>query len=211
MTKFSKDSAASFGLANCLGCGLVSPVKIQQCPRCHAALNLRKPRSLQLSFALLVTALIIFIPANIIPIMITEKLTKVEHLTIIGGIIELWEDGSQPIAVVVFVASVLVPIIKFIILFLLYFSVKFAPGMSVSKRIKLYRLTHFIGRWSMVDIFVMAVLVALIQMDHFLSVLPGGGAIAFAAVIILTIFAANSFDPRILWDNLPQSDIDEIK
>ncbi len=143
--------------------------------------------------------------------MITEKLAKVEYVTILGGIIELWQDGSEPIAVVVFVASVLVPIIKFIILFLLYFSVRFAPGISITKRMMLFKLTHLIGRWSMVDIFVMAVLVALIQMNQFLSVLPGGGAIAFAAVIILTIFAANSFDPRILWDNLPQSDVDENK
>ncbi|NRA60866.1 MAG: paraquat-inducible protein A [Psychrobium sp.] len=211
MTKYSKNSAAAAGLANCLGCGLVSPVEKKQCPRCHAPLNLRKPYSLQLSLALLITAFIIYIPANLVPIMITEKLAKVEYVTILGGIIELWQDGSEPIAVVVFVASVLVPIIKFIILFLLYFSVRFAPGMSITKRMMLFKLTHLIGRWSMVDIFVMAVLVALIQMNHFLSVLPGGGAIAFAAVIILTIFAANSFDPRILWDNLPQSDVDENK
>jgi len=157
--------------------------------------------NLQLTMAYLVTALLLYIPANLWPMMVTEKLGQIEYNTILGGIVLLWQEGSQPIAIIVFVASVLVPIIKFIILFMLCFSVYFSHVLCPSKRLKLYRLTELIGRWSMVDIFVVAILVALIQLDHLLNVQPGSGTIAFAAVVILTIMSAKSFDPRVLWDD----------
>jgi len=143
---------------------------------------------------------VLFIPANLLPMMVTEQLGEVEHNTIIGGIILLWQEGSQPIAIVVFIASVIVPVIKFIILFFLCYCAAFGSALSAKTRVNLYRLTELIGRWSMVDIFVVAVLVALIHLDHLLNVEPGNGTIAFAGVIILTMFAANAFDPRILWD-----------
>jgi paraquat-inducible protein A len=201
MIHYCRNSAASKGLANCHSCSLVSPISEENCPRCQTTLHLRKPLNLQLTMAYLVTALLLYIPANLWPMMVTEKLGKVEYNTILGGIVLLWQEGSQPIAIIVFIASVLVPIIKFIILFMLCFSVYFSQVFCPSKRLKLYRLTEFIGRWSMVDIFVVAILVALIQLDHLLNVQPGSGTIAFAAVIILTIMSAKSFDPRILWDD----------
>ncbi|MDP2561440.1 paraquat-inducible protein A [Psychrobium sp. 1_MG-2023] len=204
MTKYSEGSAASQGLANCPSCNLLSDACLEHCPRCQAPLSLRKPYSLQVTLSLLITALLLYIPANFLPIMVTEKLGQIEYNTILGGIIVLWKEGSQPIAIVVFIASVLVPIIKFIILFSLCFSIYFPQMLSENRRVKLYRLTEFIGRWSMVDIFVVAILVALIQLDHLLNVQPGLGAVAFAAVVIVTIFAANAFDPRILWDNFNQ-------
>ena len=201
MNDYCRQSAASQQLANCSSCSLVSPVELGQCPRCQTQLHLRKPLSLQLTMAYLITALLLYIPANLWPMMVTEKLGQVEYNTIIGGIIVLWQDGSEPIAIVVFVASVLVPIIKFIILFMLCFSVYFSGLLCPAKRLKLYRLTELIGRWSMVDIFVVAILVALIQLEQLLNVQPGSGTVAFAGVVILTMIAAKSFDPRVLWDD----------
>jgi len=201
MTHYCRNSAARKGLANCHSCSLVSPVSAIKCPRCQTELHLRKPMNLQLTMAYLVTALLLYIPANLWPMMVTEKLGQIEYNTILGGIVLLWQEGSQLIAVIVFIASVLVPIIKFIILFMLCFSVYFSHALCPSKRLKLYRLTELIGRWSMVDIFVVAILVALIQLDHLLNVQPGSGTIAFAAVVILTIMSAKSFDPRVLWDD----------
>lgn len=204
MTQYSEGSAAANGLVNCLACGFVAQQSVADCPRCHAKLNVRSAGSLQITLALLVTALLLYIPANLLPMMVTEKLGQVEYNTILGGIVVLWEEGSHPIAIVVFVASVLVPVIKFIILFYLCFFAMKPHSVSAKTRINLYRLTEFIGRWSMVDIFVVAVLVALIQLDHLLNVQPGNGTIAFAGVVILTMLAAHSFDPRILWDNLTE-------
>lgn len=201
MTHYCHNSAAAKGLANCHSCSLVSPISEQKCPRCKTVLHLRKPQSLQMTMAYLFTALLLYIPANLWPMMVTEKLGQVEYNTIIGGIILLWQEGSYPVAVIVFVASVLVPIIKFLILLLLCFSVCFSHVICPHKRLKLYLLTELIGRWSMVDLFVVAILVALIQLDHLLNVQPGSGAIAFSCVVILTIMSAKSFDSRILWDD----------
>lgn len=201
MSDYCVNSAAAKGLANCHACSLVSPIEAGYCPRCNTKLNLRKPMNLQLTLAYLITALLLYIPANLWPMMVTEKLGQIEYNTILGGIILLWEEGSEPIAIIVFVASVLVPIIKFIILIMLYCSVYFTTLLCPQKRLRLYRLTELIGRWSMVDIFVVAILVALIQLDHLLNVQPGSATIAFAAVVILTIMSAKSFDPRVLWDD----------
>lgn len=200
MTHYCHNSAAAKGLANCHSCSLVSPISAIKCPRCQATLHLRKPQSLQLTLAYLVTALLLYIPANLWPMMVTEKLGQVEHSTILGGIILLWQDGSHPVAIIVFIASVLVPIIKFLVLLLLCFSIYFSNMLCPHKRLKLYLLTELIGKWSMVDLFVVAILVALIQLDHLLNVQPGAGAIAFSGVVILTIMSAKSFDSRILWD-----------
>lgn len=190
------------GLANCHSCGKLSSHLVERCPRCHAALHLRTPHSIQKTLALLITALIFYIPANLFPIMVSEQLGVIEATTIIGGIIVLWEMGSQPIAIVVFVASVVVPITKFIILFWLCYCAKFGSAVSPKELSSLYRVTEFIGRWSMVDVFVVAVLVALIQLGTVLNVQPGVAALTFAMMVILTIVAAEIFDPRLLWDRL---------
>jgi len=212
MPRYSAGSAAANGLVNCTECGLVSDNTVLICPRCNAKLSVRRTYSLQITLALLSTALLLFIPANLLPMMITEKLGQVEYNTILGGIILLWKEGSEPIAAVVFIASVLVPILKFIILFYLCVCSMSRDAISAKARGHLYRLTELIGRWSMVDIFVVAVLVALIQLDHLLNVQPGTGTIAFAAVVVLTMFAANAFDPRILWDKpLTREDQDSAR
>lgn len=202
MTHYSPGSAALQGLASCHSCGQLSDIAIKQCARCHAPLHLRKPYSIQKTLALLLTALMFYIPANLFPIMINEQMGHIEATTIIGGVIELWEMGSQPIALVIFVASVLVPIAKFITLFWLCYSVHFSPVINARERTYLYRITEFIGRWSMVDVFVLAVLVALIQLGTVLNVQPGIAALTFATAVILTMMAAMSFDPRLLWDKL---------
>lgn len=202
MTDYSPGSAASQGLASCHSCGLLSAVAAKHCPRCHAPLYLRKPNSIQKTLALLFTALMFYIPANLFPIMTTEQLGIAEPATIVGGIIVLWEMGSYPIAIIVFVASVMVPILKFIILFWLCYCVHFSPNINALERTFLYRATEFIGRWSMVDVFVVAILVALIQLGTVLNVTPGIAALTFAAAVILTMIAAMAFDPRLLWDKI---------
>ena len=216
MTHYSSGSAASLGLASCHRCGKLSDIALKRCGRCHSTLRLRIPNSIQKTLALLITGLIFFIPANLFPIMHSEQLGVIEAATIVGGVIILWEQGSYPIAIVVFVASVIVPIVKFIILFWLCYSVHFNPSVSSRERTVLYRVTEFIGRWSMVDVFVVAILVALIQLGGVLNVRPGLAALTFACAVIFTMFAAMCFDPRLLWDklannNVPDSDTRNIK
>jgi paraquat-inducible protein A len=132
--------------------------------------------------------------------MITTSLGQTHASTIIGGMLELWQHGSEPIAVVIFVASVLVPIIKMLILVVLSLLAKYPGPLTAQQKTRLYRLTELIGRWSMVDVFVVAIMVALIQSGNLMSVLPGPAALAFCAVVITTMLAAMAFDPRLLWD-----------
>ncbi|WP_188027627.1 PqiA/YebS family transporter subunit [Tolumonas osonensis] len=193
-------------LTLCHAChGLVS-LRTHRCPRCHSVLHARKPHSLQWTLALLFTAAILYIPANVLPIMITESLGQQTYSTILGGVVLLWEMGSYPVALVIFIASILVPIVKMLAIAWLCWSVYAGRIHHRRGRTRLYRLTEFIGRWSMVDVFVVAVLVALIRMGKLMSVYPGSAALAFAGVVILTMLSAMSFDPRLLWDNEPISD-----
>ena len=193
-------SAASQGLANCDICGKLSNASLEHCPRCNATLHLRKPSSIQRVLAYLITACILYIPANVLPITITNQLGRELKSTIIGGVIFLWEHGSYPVALVIFIASVMVPVAKMIALFYLCWIVSHKPGVRRIESTKLYRITEFIGRWSMVDVFVVAILVALIQIGSILTIQPGGAALAFAGVVIITMFAAHAFDPRLIWD-----------
>ena len=206
MTQYSSDSAAEQGLASCQSCGKLSTVSNKFCRRCRAPLHLRKPYNIQKTLALLITALMFYIPANLYPIMATEQLGMIESANIVEGVIALWEMGWQPIAMVVFIASVIVPVTKFIILFWLCYSVRFNTHIDAAERAVLYRITEFIGRWSMVDVFVVAILVALIQLGSLLNVRPGIAALTFAISVVLTMIAAMTFDPRLLWDKLESSD-----
>lgn len=200
MTGYSADSAAAQHLAACHTCGKLSGVERGHCPRCGAVLHLRTPDSLQKTLALLVTACILFIPANVLPIMYTEQLGRVTASTIMGGVVTLWEHGSYPIALVIFVASVLIPLAKIIVMFWLCWSVSSHSQAEPAQRTLLYRITEFVGRWSMIDVFVVAILVALIQLTGLLVIRPGTAALAFAGVVIVTIVAAASFDSRLIWD-----------
>jgi paraquat-inducible protein A len=155
--------------------------------------------SIQTTWALLFTSVLLYIPANILPIMHTNILGSDEPSTILGGVILLWKMGSYPIAIIIFIASVFVPVAKIIILFWLNYSVQAKQQHAHSERIFWYRVTEFVGRWSMIDVFVVAVLVSLIQLGNIMSILPGHAALAFCGVVICTMLAAMSFDSRLIW------------
>lgn len=203
-TLYSTKTAAGKGLARCHTCGKLSPVAIGACPRCRTTLHVRKPDSLQRTWALLLMATTLYIPANVMPIMQTEFFGQATDSTILGGVVVLWEHGSYPVALVILIASVFVPLGKLFTLVWLSFSVSCRHQARPRERTVLYRLTELVGRWSMVDVFVVAILVALIQLGGLMSIHPGPAALAFAGVVIVTMFAAMSFDPRLIWDTLEE-------
>jgi paraquat-inducible protein A len=200
MMAFPADSAAAEGLACCHLCYKLAPEERHVCPRCGSALHLRAPDSLHRTLALLITSSILYIPANVLPIMTTTQLGRPVDSTILGGVILLIDMGSLPIAAVIFIASVLIPLGKLMMMFWLCWSVHRRHLTSQRQRTVLYRITEFIGRWSMVDVFVVTVLVALIQLGGLLRITPGAASIAFGGVVIVTMVAAESFDPRLIWD-----------
>jgi paraquat-inducible protein A len=156
-------------------------------------------QSIQTTWALLFTSILLYIPANILPIMHTSVLGSDDPSTILGGVILLWQMGSYPIAIVIFIASVFIPVAKIVILCWLNYSVQSKQQHANSERIFWYRITEFVGRWSMIDVFVVAVLVSLIQLGNIINVLPGHAALAFCGVVICTMLAAMSFDSRLIW------------
>ena len=160
----------------------------------------------QRTWALLVTAFLLYIPANVLPIMHMELFGKNEPNTILGGVLSLWESKSYPVAIIIFTASIIVPVLKIGILGWLNYSVQQGGIRSVNKRMTMYRFTEWIGRWSMIDVFVVAILVALIQLGNTLNVLPGPAALAFCGVVFITMIAAMTFDTRLIWRNRKVSD-----
>jgi len=161
--------------------------------------NQRNIDSIQKTWALLITSLFLYFPANLLPIMTTRSLGKEELNTILGGVIVLWQSGSYPIAIVIFIASIVVPVVKFIVLAWLNYSVQQKSNEFQLQRAQLYRITEFIGRWSMIDIFAVAILASLIQLGTAMTIHPGHAAIAFCGVVILTMLAANTFDSTLIW------------
>lgn len=174
--------------------------KQKQCPRCTSDLHKRIPHSLEKTSALLLAALILYLPANLLPMMTYNSLGEQHRDTIFSGVVKLIADGMWGIAIVVFVASIVVPIAKFVVLIYLIWSAKKGFTSGAKQKATLYRITEFIGRWSMVDVFVVTLLVALVQFGFIGNVEPGGAIIAFGAVVVLTMLAAETFDPRLLWD-----------
>jgi paraquat-inducible protein A len=166
--------------------------------------------SIQTTWALLFTSILLYIPANILPIMHTSLLGRDEPSTILGGVILLWKMGSYPIAIVIFIASVFVPVAKIVILCWLNYSVQAKQIHANRERIFWYRITEFVGRWSMIDVFVVAVLVSLIQLGNIMSILPGHAALAFCGVVICTMLAAMSFDSRLIWHK-PETRPEKLK
>jgi len=199
-TIYSQHSAAKLNLASCHLCSQLSPLSDSECPRCGEPLHLRKPESVTRTLALTITALILYIPANLIPIMNTASFGNEDPSTIIGGVILLWQLDSYPVALVILLASVFVPSGKMAALFYLCWSVKKGPPTEAQKRTVVYRMTEKIGRWSMVDVFVVSILVALVQLGGLITILPGLGAVFFCGVVIVTIIAAECFDSRLIWD-----------
>jgi len=197
--------ALDAGILVCLECEqlhrLAECEEPMHCRRCGARLHPRRPYALARTWALLITAAILYIPANVLPIMTVHSFGQGSPDTIMSGVVALAQNGMVPIAIVVFVASILVPTFKLVGIALLLYSVQRHQPMSARQRIFMYRFIEWIGRWSMLDIFVIAILVALVRFDSLASIEAGAGAIAFASVVVLTMLAAITFDPRLIWDN----------
>jgi paraquat-inducible protein A len=193
----------SLGLLLCLDCRLtvrsVSAPHIR-CPRCHARLWERKPHSLRATALLLVAAAILYVPANILPVMDTHTFLDDENDTIMSGVLVLIESGSWPIAVLVFVASIVVPLLKILALSVLLYTAWRGSPRGRLQRSQLFRMVEFIGRWSMLDVYAISLLAALVQVQSFATIIVGWGAWAFGAVVVLTLLAAHTFDERLLWD-----------
>lgn len=196
--------ALDAGIIICHSCHQLEywqPEQTQHCRRCGSHLHARSPASILRTWALLITAIILYIPANLLPIMTVSLLGKGQPATIMEGVVELVHAGMWPIATVVFVASILVPSLKLVGMALLLRSVQRREILPARQRIFMFRFIEWIGRWSMLDIFVIAILVALVDFGNLATISADNGAIAFAAVVVLTMLAALSFDPRLLWDN----------
>ncbi len=198
-------TADRLGLLVCRSCGqLTRPARQQperyRCPRCAARLYRRRPDSLNRTKALLIAAALLYIPANTLPVMSVISLGSEQSDTILSGVLFLLSGGLWPLALLIFVASILVPLGKLIILGWLVWSVKQQCHFRRRDRTRLFRLVDGVGRWSMVDIFVVTLLGALVQLGELATIEPGAGATAFGAVVVLTMFAAQAFDPRLLWD-----------
>lgn len=175
------------------------------CPRCEAVLHRRKPDSLARSWALLLAATAFYLPANILPVMRVTWFGRGEPDTILGGVRELVASGMWPLAAVVFFASIVVPVLKIVGLAFLLLSVQARSRFRPRDRTRLYRVVEAVGRWSMIDVFMIAILTALVSVGRVATVEPGLGATAFALVVILTMLASHSFDPRLIWDVVGES------
>ncbi|MBB4515244.1 paraquat-inducible protein A [Paraburkholderia fungorum] len=197
-------TALRCGLLSCHSCGLLvkstAHVEGAACPRCGAHLHARKPESIARTWAYLIAAIVLYIPANALPVMNTSSLFGSEKDTILSGVVYLWTSGSWPLAVVVFIASIAVPMLKILALMYLVISTQRRSVVLVQQRTRIYRLVELVGRWSMLDIYVITILVALVQFNALATIQAGPAAIAFGSVVVLTMFAAMSFDPRLIWD-----------
>jgi paraquat-inducible protein A len=200
-------SAAAQGYIGCHLCGQVMQAVPgpQRCPRCKSPVHFRKPDSLSRTWALLITAMILYIPANALPIMSTRYFNQTSSDTIISGVVYFLVSGDWPLALIIFLASVVIPLLKVLTLIYLLTSVHRRSLIKPAERTRLYRITEFVGRWSMVDVFVIAILTALVHMGVLVNIVPGWGATAFAGVVILTMLAARTFDPRLIWDHQRQA------
>ena len=205
-------TAAQSGLFNCHACKLLirrptMPGRVHaRCPRCGARLHLRKPNSLARTWALLIAASIFYIPANLLPVTITTYLGSTQSDTILSGVIFFMQSGSWGIALIIFVASIVVPMAKLIVLSGLLLSVQRRSRWRPKERTQLYRITEIVGRWSMLDVFVVTVLVALVRLGYLTTIEAGSGVIYFAAVVVITMIAAMNFDSRLIWDVLEKND-----
>ncbi len=196
-------SAAAAGLIACRHCGTVwrGASDGQRCSRCGSRLRSRLPDSLGRTWALLIAALILYVPANLLPVMTTRTLFGAQEDTILSGVIHFWVSGEWPLALIIFVASFLVPLFKLAALTLMTALAQFRSDWGRLERARLHRIVELIGRWSMLDVFVVAVLAGLVQIQGFAEVSAGAGIAAFGAVVVLTMLASLSFDARLTWDD----------
>lgn len=190
------EAATEQGLVGCICCQAPNTPDSKTCWRCGETLSLTRWRGWRLTLALLIAAAVLLIPAHVLPVMETISFGRTQPNTIIGGVIELWQSGDAPIAIIVFVASLVIPVAKILTLLVLLYLAEKDSVTQVNNRVLLYKVTDWIGRWSMIDIFVVAVLVALVRSGQLMSVYPGNAALAFALTVILTMLAAMTFDTR---------------
>ncbi|MGP9800375.1 PqiA/YebS family transporter subunit [Rheinheimera sp. NSM] len=188
----------------CQVCTAIIPVTQTHCSRCHTKVRLRQRSSVQNTMALLIAATLLYIPANLMPIMRTVSFGETIDSTIISGLVLMWQDGAYPVAIIILIASVIVPVVKILIMFWLCYLTALPLSQRRQYSTQIYRWVDWVGRWSMVDVLVVAIMAALVRFDLLMSVYPGAGALVFATVVILTMLAALSFDPRLLWDPIPE-------
>ena len=192
----------SAGLIGCETCGLVSvpPLDDRRCPRCASVLHARKPDSIAQTWALVIAAAVLYLPANYYPVLTVVQLGAGAPSTILGGVEELVAARQYPLAALVLFASILVPLLKLVGLSTTLIATQTGRVGWLRDRTRLYHIVRFIGRWSMIDIFMESLLGALVVFGSVITIQPGVGAVAFCAVVILTMFAAETFDPRLMWD-----------
>jgi len=199
------------GLQTCEACGLLSrpaPGEVEgHCPRCDEELSFRKPASLQRTWALLIAAAVCYIPANVLPVLTTTTAKGAVSDTILEGVVLLWSPTGWPLSLIVLIASIMIPIGKIAALAYLLVTVQRGSIESNKQRVRMYRMVELIGRWSMVDVFVDTFTAALVQLQPLMAVEPASGLVFFAAVVVLTMLAAESFDPRLIWDPSSSSEV----
>ena len=195
-------TAAALGLEACTHCAAVwrDATDGEPCGVCGTRLHTRKPDSLNRTWALLIAACILYIPANLLPVMVTKSFFGTQQDTILSGVIFFWVSGAYGLAAIVFIASFLVPLFKLSVLMILLISVQRRSVWRQPERVKLYRMIEIIGRWSMLDVFVVSLLTGLVQIQGFAQVTAGVGIGAFGGVVVLTMMASLSFDPKLIWD-----------
>lgn len=194
------DTASARGWVACHVCSRLAPAGVDHCPRCGSRMHARKPHSVQATWAWLLTAAALYIPAMLLPVSSVKTLGATHTSTLMGSVVDFLAAGAWPVALVIFIASVVVPLMKLLGLGYLLVTIQAGSTRFQVQRTRLYRMIEFVGRWSMIDVFVVALLVVLVQVGVFASIEPGPGILAFAAVVVLTIFAADAFDPRLIWD-----------
>jgi paraquat-inducible protein A len=196
---WSRDMAGAVG---CETCGLVSVPQAEhsRCPRCGAVQHRRRPNSIARTWALMIAAAIMYIPANYYPVLTVVQLGAGAPSTIIGGVEELVSSGMYPLAALVFFASIAVPMLKLVGLGIMLVATQTGRSGWLRDRTRLFHIVRFVGRWSMIDIFMESLLGALVKFGSVVTIEPGVGAVSFCAVVILTMFAAETFDPRLMWD-----------
>jgi paraquat-inducible protein A len=204
-------TAMQAGLLNCESCGLLSRpapgAHVGDCPRCGEGLHARKPDSLQRTWAFLIAAAVCYVPANLLPVLTTTTAAGPESDTILQGVVLLWSPTGWPLSLIVLIASIMIPSAKIVTLGYLLITVQRGSISNNQQRMRLYRLVDLVGRWSMVDVFVDAFTAALVQLQPLMSVAPAPGLFFFAAVVVLTMLAVESFDPRLIWDSASAKEV----